>query len=103
LKELREQAGWTQAQLADRAGLTREGIAQLETGRRAPAWKTVLTLATALAVECTAFTTPPAPRESPGPGRPARAEAEEPAAPKRPRGRPRKDAGQDEVKEGKGK
>ena len=34
LRELREQAGVTQQQLAERAGLTREGIAQLEVGRR---------------------------------------------------------------------
>jgi transcriptional regulator with XRE-family HTH domain len=94
LRELREAAGWTQQQLADAAGLTREGVAQLETGRRAPVWKSVLMLAKALGVSCDAFAQPPAEREPPGPGRPPKAtvEADEPHAPKRPRGRPKKDA-----------
>jgi transcriptional regulator with XRE-family HTH domain len=52
------------------------GIRDLEQGRRKPSWETVLALAKALGVDCTAFTIEPA------------AEA---AAP-RSRGRPRKDA-----------
>src|SRR5262245_6688369 len=66
LIELRAAAGWTQARLAERSGVTRESIAQLETGRRRPAWATVLALAAALGVRCDAFakeptTTPPGP------------------------------------------
>jgi transcriptional regulator with XRE-family HTH domain len=93
LRELRERAGWTQDQLADRAGMTREGVAQLEISRRAPAWKSVLALANALGVGVEAFTAPPSERPAPGRGRPAKAREEAPPAAKRPRGRPRKDAG----------
>src|ERR1700675_4348628 len=69
LRELREGAGWTQQQLADAAGMTREGIAQLETRRRGPVWKSVLQLAKALGVTCDAFAQPPGGLEPPGPGR----------------------------------
>jgi transcriptional regulator with XRE-family HTH domain len=90
LRELREGAGLTQTELAGRAGLTREGVAQLETGRRKPAWETVLALCQALECSCEAFTRPPAERPAAGPGRP-RKEPEGARAPKRRRGRPRKD------------
>jgi DNA-binding XRE family transcriptional regulator len=83
-------AGLTQTELAERAGLTREGVAQLETGRRKPAWETVLALCEALGCSCEAFTRPPAEQPPPGPGRPRKEPAEAPA-PKRPRGRPRKE------------
>jgi DNA-binding XRE family transcriptional regulator len=89
LRELREGAALTQMELAQKAGLTREGVAQLETGRRKPAWETVLALCAALECSCEAFIQPPAERPSAGPGRPRKEPAEE-AAPKRPRGRPRK-------------
>ncbi len=75
LRELREQAGLTQEQLADKAGLTKWGITDLERGRRSPTWETVLVLCQALGVECTAFTQEPE------------------MASKRGRGRPRKSAG----------
>jgi transcriptional regulator with XRE-family HTH domain len=75
LRELREAAGLTQGELAERAGLTRVGVAQLEIGRRKPAWETVLVLCDALGVECGAFTQAPADRPAPGPGRPRKAEA----------------------------
>jgi len=44
LRELRERAGLTQQQLADACAprMTREGVAQLETGRNRPAWATVI-------------------------------------------------------------
>jgi DNA-binding XRE family transcriptional regulator len=88
LRELRQRAGLTQADLAGRAGLTREGVAQLETGRRKPAWETVLALCSALACSCEAFTQPPAKGPAAGPGRPRKTP---PAlGPKRGRGRPRK-------------
>jgi transcriptional regulator with XRE-family HTH domain len=64
-------------QLAEKAGLHRQGIAKLENGEREPAWGTVRALARALGVSCSAF-------ESED----EEAEAEEAEA--RPRGRPRK-------------
>lgn len=72
----------TQHELAERAGLHRQAIAKLETGVTKPTWESVQALARALGVNCSAF------------------ETEEPPAaePARPRGRPRKDAGEDEGK-----
>ena len=55
LKRLREEAGLSQAALADRAGMNVFGIAKIEQGLREPGWATVLKLAGALGVECTAF------------------------------------------------
>jgi transcriptional regulator with XRE-family HTH domain len=55
LKQLREKAGLSQAQLAERAGLNVFGVAKLEQGVREPSWNSVLTLAAALGVDCTAF------------------------------------------------
>jgi len=80
LRELREKAGLTQPALAERAGMHKLGIAQLEQGRRKPTWATVVALAEALGVTCEAFLHPPADREPAGPGRPRKAEAELPAA-----------------------
>jgi transcriptional regulator with XRE-family HTH domain len=70
LRELREAAGFTQQQLADKAGLTREGVAQLETERREPSWRTVVSLCQALGVSCEAFLKEPAAGHEPRPGRP---------------------------------
>ena len=85
LKELREQARLTQEQLAERAGMNKFGVAQLEQGRNKPSWETVLALAKALNVSCEAFNQQPAPRQPGGPGRPPRPTAEPtpsvPAAP----------------------
>ena len=72
LKELREAAGLTQVDLAERSGVPKPSIANLEQGRRKPALETAQKLATALGVSCEAFNEP--------------AESDEPA----PRGRPRK-------------
>jgi transcriptional regulator with XRE-family HTH domain len=55
LKELRVQAGLTQDGLAERAALSKAGIADLEQGRREPSWATVVALAEALGVTCQAF------------------------------------------------
>jgi transcriptional regulator with XRE-family HTH domain len=55
LRELREAAGMTQIQLAERSGMHRQGIAKLELGEREPTWATVQALAAALGVDCTAF------------------------------------------------
>src|SRR5207247_2130550 len=91
LRELREAKGWTRTQLADAAGMAMDGVAHLELGRRKPTWDTVLALAKALGVDCTAFTQPPAEREPPGRGRPAKPKDEPQEAKLRlPRGRPKK-------------
>jgi transcriptional regulator with XRE-family HTH domain len=55
LRQLREEAGLTQAALAERAGLHLHGLTKLEQGDREPAWSTVLALAEALGVGCQAF------------------------------------------------
>ena len=89
---MREQAGLTQPQLADLAGMNRFGIAKLEQGVTKPSWETVVALCKALRVTCDAFLQEPAPRPEVGPGRPAKP-APESDQPKRPRGRPRKDEG----------
>ncbi|HYT92782.1 MAG TPA: helix-turn-helix transcriptional regulator [Gemmataceae bacterium] len=89
LKELREAAGLTQQQLAQRAGLHKLSVAKLEQGLREPSWATVQALAAALGVDCQAFQETPAPRPATGPGRPPKP-PDKSAAPKRPRGRPRK-------------
>jgi len=50
LKTLREWAGMSQAELAERAGMNRFGVAKLEQGVRGPSWATVQALARALGV-----------------------------------------------------
>jgi transcriptional regulator with XRE-family HTH domain len=77
LKELRESAGLTQQQLAERAGFHGFTVAKLEQGVQEPTWPTVLDLAGALGVSVSAFV----------------AESRSPPAPKRGPGRPRKDRG----------
>jgi transcriptional regulator with XRE-family HTH domain len=100
LVELREAAGLTRKQLADRAGLQSEGgIRDIEQGRRLPNWEMVIALSLALGVTPDAFTVQPAERSAPGRGRP-RKEEEEPAAPKRPVGRPRKQPAEVDSQEG---
>jgi transcriptional regulator with XRE-family HTH domain len=89
LRELREEAGLSQKELADHAHLTIDGVSRLERGDRSPSWETVVALAEALAVDCTAFLQEPAPRPEAGRGRPRK--TEEAPTPKKPRGRPRKE------------
>src|SRR6185295_3920653 len=48
LKELREEAGLTQRQLAEAAGLHPQAIVKLERGEREPAWSTLVSLANGL-------------------------------------------------------
>jgi transcriptional regulator with XRE-family HTH domain len=55
LRELREAAGLTQEQLAERAGLHTLSVAKLEQGVREPTWATVLELAEALGVSVAKF------------------------------------------------
>jgi putative transcriptional regulator len=79
LKELREQADLTQQQLADRAGVSKATVADLEQGRYHPSWPTVVALADALGISTETFRQEPAAREPAGPGRPPKATAETPA------------------------
>ncbi len=55
LRQLREQAGIPQADLAERAGCHPMTVAKLERGVQEPAWPLVLALAKALGVDVTAF------------------------------------------------
>jgi transcriptional regulator with XRE-family HTH domain len=72
LRELRQEAGLTQKQLAEEAGLTVWAITDLEQGgRQHPRWDTVVALADALGVSCDAFRQAPAKGgKKPGRGRP---------------------------------
>jgi transcriptional regulator with XRE-family HTH domain len=75
LSDLRKEAGLTQQQLAERAGIHKLTVAKLEQGIREPTWATVLALADSLGVNCLAFVENGVPSGSTG---------------KRPRGRPPK-------------
>jgi transcriptional regulator with XRE-family HTH domain len=79
LRELREETGLSRADLAERSGMHIQSLTKLELGQREPAWATVVDLAEALGVDCTAFTQEPADREPTGPGRPRKARAVEEA------------------------
>src|SRR5689334_12631054 len=81
LRQLREAAGLTQAQLAARAGMNQFGVAKLEQGVTTPYWETVLALARALGVTCLEFAEggeAEAPRRRPG--RPPKKRGDGPAA-----------------------
>lgn len=91
LRELREAKGLTQKELAERTGVTKDGIAKLERGERGPTWETVIALCQTLDVDVGQFAKQPAERPEPQRGRPPRAKEESrPPTPKRTRGRPRK-------------
>lgn len=55
LRELRDAAGLTQAQLGEQAGMLPHALARLERGEREPGWGTVLKLAEALGVSTEEF------------------------------------------------
>ncbi len=59
LKELREGLGWTQADLSQKAGISRTSLARMETDVQVPSWPAVVDLARALGVSCEAFPTTP--------------------------------------------
>ena len=91
LRELREQKGLSQKELANRAGIGQKTISNWEQGIREPLWSNVLALCQALGVPVQAFTVPPQSQDKPGPGRPAKAKPVVTVAePKRPRGRPKR-------------
>lgn len=78
LREMRMQAGLSQVDLAERAGITQGQVSNLEKEVAAPVWATVVKLAEALGCSCQDFLTEPGKEiESPKRGRPAK--AEEPA------------------------
>jgi transcriptional regulator with XRE-family HTH domain len=94
LRELREAAGLTRQQLADKARVSADGISQWERGVREPSWSIVIALSEALGVDCRAFLKAPVDREPARPGRPRKPkEGTQEVKPKRARGRPRKDSG----------
>jgi transcriptional regulator with XRE-family HTH domain len=92
LQQLREKAGMTQEQLAERSGVKLWTLRGYEQGRREPSWKAALALAAALGVAAEAF----ADCEE------GTAEAVDQKA-RRPRGRPRKapQAGRDATEAGR--
>ena len=55
LRELREAAGLTQHELAEKAGCHKQTITKLEAEAQEPAWPLVLALTQALGVTCEAF------------------------------------------------
>jgi transcriptional regulator with XRE-family HTH domain len=55
LRRMREEAGLTQAALADKAGVHLHSLIKLERGEREPQWASVRALARALGVTCEAF------------------------------------------------
>lgn len=91
LREVRATAGLTQKELAERIGVTIDGLAKLERGERKPGWETVVALCDALNVSCDTFRTPPAVAETAPRGRPRKEPAGDstPPTPQRKRGRPR--------------
>lgn len=74
LRELRTEAGFTLADLADRAGLHQQSIIKLESGERGPVWGTVVALADALGVPVEAFRKPAKATAERKPGRPRKGE-----------------------------
>ncbi len=55
LKALREEEGWTQRELAERAGFSQPFIARLESGTQQPSWDTVCRLADTLKINLDNF------------------------------------------------
>jgi transcriptional regulator with XRE-family HTH domain len=70
LKELREQAGISQKELAARAGLGQRSISNWEQGMREPSWPNVVALSETLGVSCEAFLQSPTTQSEPRRGRP---------------------------------
>jgi transcriptional regulator with XRE-family HTH domain len=50
LRALREAAGWSQAELAQAAGVSQQAVNTYERGERCPSWEAALRLAAALGV-----------------------------------------------------
>jgi transcriptional regulator with XRE-family HTH domain len=58
LRSIREQAGYSQQQLADESGVSQHTISELELGRRKPQRRTLIKLARVLGVEVRDLTAP---------------------------------------------
>lgn len=69
LRELRVAGNLSREQLAEKSGISRGAIRNIEQGIRSPAWETVQALAAALGVSCEAFNESAAPE----PAKPKRA------------------------------
>jgi len=87
LKELREKAGITQQQLAEKAGVHKLTVAKLEQGIREPTWETALALADSLGVSCEVLRQRSSASSETRMGRPPKPEA---PAPKPTKPRPKK-------------
>lgn len=75
LRELRERAGLSRQEIADKASVSVRSVEKWEQGIREPSWSMVLTLCRALGVPCTEFDREPeGDTEKRGPGRPRKAE-----------------------------
>jgi DNA-binding XRE family transcriptional regulator len=70
LRELREQAQLSQAELARKAGISQGVISDWERAKKKPLWENVVALAEALGVDVAEFLKPPAKRPPAGRGRP---------------------------------
>lgn len=103
LRELREQAGLTQPQLAERVGVTTRQISRLETGVSIATWDTAVALATALGVEVGAFTVEPKEAPAPERGRPRKAAADQPGQSDAPKDKPAGKVKRSPAKKAKGK
>ena len=55
LRQLREERGWSQEQLAERADLNRSYLGEVERGRATPSIITVAKLANALVIRTSSF------------------------------------------------
>jgi transcriptional regulator with XRE-family HTH domain len=55
LRQMRENACLSQQELADKAGISQKAVSQYEQAKREPHWGSVVALAKALGVDCTAF------------------------------------------------
>lgn len=73
LRDLRQGRGWTQQQLAERAGLPVGTLRNLEQGSRSPSWESVVRLARAFDANSAIFDdcdeVAPEPEEEPKPRR----------------------------------
>jgi transcriptional regulator with XRE-family HTH domain len=86
LQELREKAGLTQAQLAEKSGLPLGSIRNYEQGQREPYWNVLFKLAGALGVKADAFADCVSKDETAGKGKgESRAARRRPAPAARPR------------------
>src|SRR6266700_6165395 len=71
IRTRREELGWSQRQLAERAGMTQPGIARFEAGGTTPTLPLLERLADALGLALTVSLGPPGRRSASPPARPA--------------------------------